>query len=173
MSVLGFKDLALANWTERDPVLDVFVKVTQEGVLEPLEPDALVAEILLPQIQPSIPQDVRALFEVARGCMCYGCFFYPLFTLATEQLYRVIEAGVRARVKALSEPMAKKTYQSQIDFLIENGVIPQADRLRWVAIRELRNIASHPYMQEILPPGNAIHRLGQCAETLNSLFAGA
>jgi len=32
------------------------------------------------------------MYEAARASMCYGYFFYPLYTLATQQLFRVAEA---------------------------------------------------------------------------------
>ena len=47
-----------------------------------------------PTLSKSVPENVRALFEVARRSSAYGYFFYPLYTLACEQLFRIAEAAV-------------------------------------------------------------------------------
>jgi hypothetical protein len=40
---------------------------------------------------------VPDLCEVACGALLYGCFFYPMFALGLEQLYRLAEAAVGAK----------------------------------------------------------------------------
>lgn len=41
-----------------------------------------------------VPKDIQVLFEVAKEAMVYGYYLYPLYNLATEQLYRVTEEAV-------------------------------------------------------------------------------
>ncbi len=48
-----------------------------------------VKKILRPALSKKTPKDVAYLFEVARGSMCYGFYFYPLFSMASEQLHDV------------------------------------------------------------------------------------
>lgn len=50
------------------------------------------------------------------------------------------------------------------------GIIDATDRPQGDAIRNLRNIASHPNSQTILAPGATIGLLVSAAELLNSLF---
>lgn len=135
--------------------------------------DEYLNHILEPKLVASVPTDVQALFEVSRGAMAYGCFFYPLYTLAAEQLFRVAEAAVIHKCKALRALKSKGTFKERIDWLMDEGTIPQSELKRWEAIRELRNIASHPDRQSILTPGNAVGLLEDIAEQINSLFSGS
>jgi len=172
MPSLGFKVLSPTNLVDPDPVLSHFVSITPQGSLNPLTVPQLTGELLSPQLNDAVPNEVRALFEVARGCICYGSFFYPLFMLGTEQLFRVVEAAVAARCGSVS-PAPPKSFARRIALLVRNGVIPESDIVRWKALRELRNFASHPTTQSLMPPGYAIDRISKCADAINSLFPGA
>ncbi|MGQ0594284.1 MAG: hypothetical protein ACT4QB_17040 [Gammaproteobacteria bacterium] len=116
------------------------------------------------------PPEVQKLFEVARGSMAYGYFFYPLLTLATEQLYRVAEAAVDHKCREIGRHKPKATFADKIKWLIEGSVI--ADESNWDAIRNLRNEASHPRSQTILSPGMVLGLLETVTECINSLFGG-
>ncbi len=67
----GFKRITAANWQEPD-VRQMFPLMTHEVWLE---------VHLRPKLNTKIPEEVSALFEVARGAMIYGWFFYPLIAL--------------------------------------------------------------------------------------------
>lgn len=172
MSKFGFKEITPSNWLERDDVLKGFVRMSPSGQSIPLTSEDWLGHILKPKLLESVPADVQALFEVARGAMAYSYFFYPLFTLAAEQLFRVAEAAVAHKCKALGAPESRDTFKKRISWLVEEGVIPSSELNRWDAIRELRNIASHPERQSIFTPGQAIGRLEGIAVQINSLFSG-
>jgi hypothetical protein len=55
--------------------------------------------------------------------------------------------------------------------LIDNGVLQPSDQLQWEALHELRNLASHPEDQTILPPSIAIDELRQISTDIDGLFA--
>ena len=82
----GFKMLTVENWTKPDPIMESFVKLLPNGETQPLDGDDYLRSILEPKLQESVPREVRALFEVTRGGMAYGFYFYPLYALASEQL---------------------------------------------------------------------------------------
>lgn len=168
MNEFGFKKITPNNWLEPDPILRGFSKLTPQGS-EPITSEDLLDHILEPQLEEFVPLEVRALFEVARGAICYGYFFYPLYTLAYEQLLRVAETAVTFKCKALSAPKIKN-FQQRVDFLIDKSVIPQSEKIRWDGIRELRNIASHPEDQTILTPADALRELSLVANIINRLF---
>jgi hypothetical protein len=172
MSKFGFKKITPSNWLDPDKVLRGFVKMSSTRA-QPLTADDYLRHILSPELIESVPKDVRALFEVARGAMIYGYFFYPLFTLAAEQLFRVSEAAVSHKCKALGAPKSKRKFIEKIEWLINNGIIPSSELIRWDAIRNLRNAASHPERQSILAPGNAIGLLEGISRQINSLFDSA
>jgi hypothetical protein len=169
MGEFGFKKITLENWLEPDEVLKAFVKITLSGV-EPVTSNDLLDDILQPQLDEAIPREVKALFEVARGAMCYGYFFYPLYTLAYEQLFRVAETAVSLKCKALGAPNKVKKFSQKVNYLIEKSVIPENEKLRWEGIRGLRNGASHPESQSIVTPGDALSTLRRMAMTINKLF---
>ncbi len=100
MKNLGFKKLTVDNWTEPDKVSTLFARFSPvDGQARPITGDEWMRHILKPNLIDEVPKDIRALFEVARGAIAYGYFFYPLYTLAEEQLYRVVEAAVTSSVK--------------------------------------------------------------------------
>lgn len=166
----GFKQITLANWLNPDEILKGFARMSPSGEIRQITSDEYLRDILKPTLAESVPADVRALFEVARGAMVYGYFFYPLYTLAAEQLFRVCESAVAHRCLGLEAPNSKRTFKQRIDSLVEEGIIPRSDNIRWDAIRHLRNSASHPERQTIITPGNAIGDLENIASKINSLF---
>ena len=169
MTKFGFKEITPSNWLEPDDVLKGFVRISPDGRSHTITGEEYLRHILKPTLLESVPTEVQALFEVARGGMAYGYFFYPLYTLAAEQLFRVAEAAVTHRCKVLG--MQGGTFEKRIDWLVEEGVIPRTESARWHAARKLRNAASHPEQQMILTPGNAIGMLEGIADGLNSLFS--
>jgi len=172
MTRLGFKKITPGNWLEPDHVLKGFVKVTPGECPLTITDEEYLRDILRPRLLDSVPADVQGLFEVARGAMAYGYFFYPLYTLAAEQLFRVVEASVTHQCKALGTPRSRATFKKRVDWLVERGIIARTESSRWDYVRKLRNAASHPERQMILTPGNAIGTLERIADDLNSLFSG-
>jgi len=156
MENFGFKKLSVDNWLEPDEPLKFFVDISSEGRARPIPIEEWVQRILEPRLLPTIPEEVRSLFEVARGAMLYGCLFYPLFTLSVEQVSRVAEAAISHKCRLMEYPSPKDALKGKIDWLANQGVLSEADKDRWHAIREFRNEVSHPKMQMILPPGNVL-----------------
>jgi hypothetical protein len=87
-----FKRMTPENWKTGD---DIF------HWPQPIAEDKWVKACLGPQLKPIVPQDIRELFEVARGSMIYGWFYYPLITLAKEQFARIMETAARERCRQL------------------------------------------------------------------------
>ncbi len=175
---LGFKRITMTNWQDRDMPIG----------FSALTPDSWIEHNMQPQLGSNVPPDIAALFEVARGAMVYGWFFYPLITLAAEQCSRVLEAGVKAccmehgiptqRLNKRGIPSRTKSgmpietfYSENIAKLVEAEVIPASKADLWKAARELRNLFSHPERQMIFPPGVTLGMLQTTADRLNDLFS--
>ena len=167
---LGFKNLTGDNWLERDIATTVFVRVS-DGQIRPTTSDDWVVDILSPKLLETIPVEIQKLFEVARGILLYGYFFYPLYALGTEQLVRIAEAAISFKCKTLQAAPTFRTFEKKIDFLADNHVISQQEREGWHAIRKFRNEVSHPKNQTILPPGSAIGLLEYITDKINILFS--
>ncbi|HEY5909376.1 MAG TPA: hypothetical protein VJA21_02100, partial [Verrucomicrobiae bacterium] len=115
------------------------------------------------------------------GSMVYGMFFLPLAALATEQGFRVLEAGARHRCKQLrllkkksSKPNSFPDYPfvDLVAALQKAGRIPRGDLAAWKSMVSLRNLVSHPTSQSIRKRDEAIGQLTYIAELLNRLFKG-
>lgn len=166
----GFKKISPANLLEHDD---------HAGHPSRLRGEKWIRECQKPQLNPSVPEEVAFLFEVARGSMIYGQFFLPLVALATEESFRVLEAGVRHRCEQLglakrksSKPTAfsDKPYTELVDALHKAGEIPKNDLETWQSMIFLRNTFSHRTSAVIRARHDGISQLGYVAELLNRLF---
>lgn len=172
---LGIKALSLENWMDPDPLMRDLVMPNDDGTISYMEGKDWAFSILNLKITETIPIEIRKLYEIARGSMLYGYFFYPLYTLAEEQLYRVAEAAVTEKCNqiAAAESLKKiktKTFEDKLGFLHDNDVITKQEHEQWTDIRKLRNIASHPEQQTIITPGMALDTLDQLVYKINCLF---
>ncbi|CAG0937763.1 hypothetical protein TFLX_06718 [Thermoflexales bacterium] len=172
MTDLGIKNLTVNNWLEPDEPSKIFVRISSDGQPYPMTGDECANVILEPNLLETVPLDIRRLFEVTRGAMVYSYFFYPMWTLAVEQLFRVAEAAISHKCQAKGAPASKDTLKKKIDWLIEVSEIPESERTTWNWIREARNWASHLETQTILTPSMAIQLLEAVTERINSLFRG-
>jgi hypothetical protein len=122
-----------------------------------------------------VPEPIQHLFLVARNTLPYGHFFYPLYTLGSEQLYRVADAAALHRYRDLGGPKTKRgedpTFKTRIVWLQQRGVIADEHTSQWEGFRELRNATSHADMQSLFTPGNAYTMLRAVAECVNALYA--
>jgi hypothetical protein len=164
--VFGFKRLTMDNWLAVDPA---WAGVVMSSSL-PDPSEAWVFDLVQSELEPTVPLNVRRLFEIARGTLVYSLMFYPLLTLGTEQMFRVFETALSEKCANLSAPAKIKTFANKIEWLTQSGAIDAHDQTRWTAIRHLRNEASHPKDQSIFPPSEALHIVDAAIELINPLF---
>ena len=170
-STLGFKQLTLANWTEPDPVNRHFARISPlVGAVQMGESD-WAREFLAVELTETVPVQIRDLFAIARGAMLYGWFFYPLFRLGEEQLFRVLESAARLRYCEVGGGRTSPRYEEAVEYLGERGVIASHQLERWHAARQLRNMSSHPERATVVPPGMAARMLRTTATDIDVLFA--
>ena len=165
-----FKKLTPQNWRQRDRTVDPFGRMNPDGSFSEVSDDEWAAEILEAKLDVTVPEDVRNLFEVAQGVFCYGCYFYPLYTLGLEQLFRVMEAAVSHKCMSLGAPKQDSKFSEKLEWLGENDHLSKQEYIRWSATRELRNIVSHAKEQSLALPTEAIGEMQLMAERINSLF---
>src|SRR4051794_24132114 len=94
---VSFKRLSPGNWREADPVSTQFWRNSR--LVGPIAMDGhdWARTFLAVELKGHVPESIRDLFDVARGALVYGWFFYPLFRLGEDQLHRVVEAAAAAR----------------------------------------------------------------------------
>ncbi len=172
MTTLGFKQVTAANLLEPDPVALSFANAldVETGEWKELSLDEYVGFILEPTLSDAVPQEVREVFEAGRSAMGYGYFFYPLFMMGFQQACLVVDTALECRARQLGGT-ARATPNERIDFLAEKGVLSDVARQQWHGIRKMRNLAVHPSMREIMPPGPSLSGLAAIAMAVNELFA--
>lgn len=82
---------------------------------------------------------------------------------------RCKQAGIPLKQK--KDPTRDRRFKDLIDDLGATQIIPADERSAWDAVRNLRNSASHPSRQNILPPGLVLAGIGTTARQINQLFA--
>jgi hypothetical protein len=168
---LGFKKLSKDNWKSPDPINEHFIKLNlYTGEKFSVSDDERAEEFLNVELSLEVPIDVHRQFEVARGAMLYGCFFYPLFSLGADQLMKVAESAVTH--KCLIHGLTKKTarYEIKLQKLRDYDYLTANECADWENLRKLRNEFSHSKMQNIFPPFEAKFFLKNVADKINKLF---
>jgi hypothetical protein len=126
-----------------------------------------------------VPLKIVGLFDVAKGTMIYGWFYYPLLTVGTEQCFRIVESAVRIKCEEIgieTKRLSKKGEALPVSFsrlqeaLFTCGILDYKERDRWDALRDLRNMASHPESQSIMTPAMAVDMLRISVGQVNELF---
>lgn len=165
-----YKQLTLANWQQPDPTSEQFAMRSPIVGMRPMEGNDWARQILDVELGPQVPDNLHEVFGVARGCLIYGWFFYPLFRLGEEQLFRVGELAVKERLRQLDEPEPENFFDG-IKQLARRNEISDRDVDRWHTLRKLRNRASHPEGAVVMPPGVVLGTLKSVAHDVNRLFA--
>ena len=169
-----FKNVGIDNWAERDPINENFAMPGKFGMRQ-MTGDDWAGLFLGVELAARVPEPVQHLFQVARNTLPYGHFFYPLYTLGAEQLYRVADAAALHRYRDLGGPKTKRgaapTFAVRVRWLRQHGFIAEEHAHQWDGFRELRNDASHPEVQSVFTPGNAYTVLQAVAGCVTALYA--
>lgn len=176
MHELSFKRLTSENWQEPDPTLSSFMyQSLEDGSIRSPLGDEWAETILAVALSDQVPLEVRQLFVVARASLIYGYFFYPLYTLGVEQLFRVADAAVQHKCRELGvlpeTSLENLPFSNGVAHLVKQKAIPEAARPSWDALVKLRNVASHPKDQAILPPGIVLEELRHIGADIDGLFS--
>lgn len=171
MEKFGFKKLDENNWLEPDKALNGLHRIQPNGSTRPILPNEWIEDIQKQKLNDLTPFEIQKLFEVARGTMIYGYFFYPIFTLASEQFTRIAETAVNIKCNELNCPKSKNTFRKKVDWLLQESVLSNASHKKWKSIVHLRNKFSHPSRQNIFNPAIAINLMNAIAKNINLLFS--
>lgn len=117
-----------------------------------------------------VPETVWRMFETAKGGMVYGLYFYPLYTLGRDHLYRLFEYLVVEQYAIRRAARPTKNLKVKVQWLIDNGHLPGPAPERWLAAYELRNIVSHPTRQSIANPAGAAKTLHNMRDLVVHLY---
>ena len=133
MSLSNYKKLTANNWLTPDRGQSTFAHVSPiDGSIIEIEHREWAREILKVELEEYVPDEVRQMFEVARGTLAYGFFFYPLYSLSEEQFFKVVDWAVKLKCQRMDAPDDVDTYDGRVDWLVSSGVIPEKDRKEWL-----------------------------------------
>ncbi len=165
-----YKQITLENWTQPDPANTCFVRLRSDGKFSSIKAEEYFSDIMNHTLSEQVPEKIQKLYEVTRATMTYGYYYYPIFTVAVEQLFRIVESSVSYVCKTLGSPASIKTFNHKIEWLIELGILEGCKKARWDSLRRLRNARAHPESQMILPPGPVLSLFDEMTTDINSLF---
>lgn len=171
MKEFGFKKLGKINWLEPDKALNGLHRILSDGSSRPILHDELIDDIQKPRLNDFVPFEINKLFEVARGTMFYGYFFYPIYTLASEQFTRIAETAINIKCDTLNCPKSKNTFSKKVDWFLQESILSIDSHKKWKSIVQLRNNFSHPSRQNIFNPAMAINLMDAVAKNINLLFS--
>jgi len=158
----GVKELTLENWDKPDEMIFYF---------DPEGKNIYLKRILDIVLSEPVPLTVRNLFEVARNAMIYGYFYYPLYTLAVEQIHRVGECAIKEKAKQSNCNVNEKTTFNQcLELLKKCEILDDESFKKWESMKSLRNHSSHPDKYTLLPTEMIIQYVKNFAEIINRLF---
>jgi hypothetical protein len=164
----GFKRLTPENWLAPDTVWQHFPDPAFRD-----QATGWAEDVLKHNLPEAVPLALRKQFEVARGALLYGFMFYPLLTLGTEQLFRVLDAAIAEKCQTLGAPAKANTFAEKLAWMLETGALDKRQHWRWDAVRGLRNRSSHARDQNIFDPSMALDMLRCAVELADELFAAA
>lgn len=164
----GHKRVSIESYLQIDPIF--FMSVWG---LDPAKRDAYlkekVQEILYIRIHPSVPAEVREMFEILKNCLVYGYFYRPLLAVIRNQAYIVADAATWHRCKQFGGKQPE-TYAERIIFLKKAGVIREDEGFLWDLARDFRNDAAHMVENSMFIPGSEVGSLWRIADDINRLF---
>lgn len=167
-----FKRLTRDNWREEESHIQIVSITSASGIQTTPSADDIAAEIAAPELSDRVPRNIKELFEVAQGAMCYGSLFYPMFTLGNEQMWRVMEAALMTRAEELGAPStARKSFSAALNWFNKTSAMP-AERIdRWKAAKDLRNMSSHAKRQSLFDATMAMRAVDLAQEFIDELYA--
>lgn len=168
MEEFGFKIITSENWNIPDKTTVAYTCPFDYDEKSGSHP--YMDRILSYQLNNEVPIEIRRLFEVARGAMVYSYYFYPLYTLAIDQLSRVGETALFHKAKQNGYSKKVPTFSDMIKFLKEKNVLDDEKQKEWEFLRDFRNHASHRRNQSIYPPAAALGALEIFSKEINALF---
>ena len=121
MNDLGIKLITVENWLEVDYVSAKLIGDNVGVQKRQIEAsDLYIESIVQYNLTENVPIEIRRIFEVAKGAMAYGYFFYPLFAVGFEHICKVAEATIRIKCKMVdAPPEVGKNFMNGIEWLVK------------------------------------------------------
>jgi hypothetical protein len=175
MGGLAIKELNAGNLRSDDPVIRMFI-MGLDAAGQPVlgTPEDWLRLFAALELSRPVPVEVRDLHTVAKSAAGYGGLYYPIFTVAENQMARVGETAVTHLYRACGgpPPPPKKFFSlfGRLRWLRDHGNITSDQHDEWDLHRQWRNATTHAEEQMLLTPGVALQSCERTTLLIDQLF---
>ena len=180
LSMPNHKQIRSDNFFETDPPGNIMMTIDR-GVAHPMIPQSLINLMNAPknQLVSEVPEDVSALFDVAKGAFVYGLVYRPLLTMGLHYAVLAVEAALYDRYIANDGKNPTATMGETIPYLAgeKRRLLPQihasqdfATGYHW-ALAMRNNVFAHPKFATTFTVG--VSKFHVCADLINALYMPA
>lgn len=165
----GFKQTTVENWLEPDPLMGALVNIdVRDGSVIPVEGTDWIHFVNELSISHAVPQEVQQAFRFATGAIGYAYFYYPMFTIISQQVLRVADFAIDKLFDArgMKKP---HSFERRLAILADNGLLNEMEAEHWDGLRRLRNSATHPAWQQNWGLGMSLDLIRVVAEAISNL----
>jgi hypothetical protein len=141
----------------------------RDGTSRPTTGEDWITDVVAINVGDQVPEDVATLFDFAKGALGYGYYYYPLFTLATQQLLRVADIAVDELFKALAIERKPLSLVRRLAILYERRLISDEQYRMLDILRNMRNSATHGSSPTIMIPTQAVRDMRWIADLISGL----
>jgi hypothetical protein len=156
---LQFSRVTAENWMSPDRKNYIPIDVTREQ---------WIALFMEPRLDANVSRKVIRAFEVARACMIYSWFFYPLAALGLEQLLRVGKLAVHECCCELEKN--SENLDAELKALADAKIITSFDEVRWQALGRLTDDRAFLAGATLFDGIQAVSTLRLLTNLINGLF---
>ena len=161
--------LSLSEIIKKDKMLNYFIKKNKTGRTSELTIEDLQDHICGIQLIPSVPEEVKKVFNAAKKLYIFGYFDYFFFTVSLHYALLSLESALRNKFSSIfGEPKRFVSLDEITKRLVEKGIIPKGEASIYDAGRELRNSLSHlTSLSVMLPSSRTLYRI---AYQINQIY---
>jgi hypothetical protein len=170
MERMDSKRLTAENFLLPDPLTGEFTGQDGDGRAHRLSAVDWAHEILAIALDGVVPVAARHRFELARGILLYGFFWYPLWVQGTVEALRGAELALEAACEGEHGPKRLSTAESRIEWLEKKGLLDVEEARMWESLVRVRDALAEAGETPILTPGRSLEVLETVAHVVNGLF---
>ena len=161
--------LPLSELLKKDKLVSSVVIIDEYGRDRAITTEELQKSIRGIQLIPSVPKEVKKVFDAARKLYIFGYFEYYFFTISQHYAFLALESALRNRYNGIyGMPKNFIGLNNIIKKLVEKGIVPKGEEKIYDAGRELRNALSHLTNPSIMTPSPSI--LERVAYQINQIY---
>lgn len=161
--------LPVSELLKKDEIFSSFVNVDGYGGSREITIEDLQRSICDIQLIPSVPEEVKKIFDAAKKLYTFGYFEYYFFTISQHYAFLALESALRNRYSEIYGKHKKFIgLNTIIEKLVDKGIIPKGEVKIYDAGRSLRNALSHLTDPSIMLPSSII--LERVACQINQIY---